>query len=106
MADDSTKCLLDVLLKLHIEDQVLDEDGVRQEVDTFIVGACTPEVQEKIHQELDSVLGADSKGPLSVADLNELKYLECVPKGEIEQVLQQKGFSGYLEFVLEVLVSN
>ncbi|GIX80587.1 probable cytochrome P450 4d20 [Caerostris extrusa] len=90
------KCLLDVLLKLHIEDQVLDEEEVRQEVDTFIAAghvsiAVTvkwalflvglyPEVQEKIHQELDSVLGADSKGPLSVADLNELKYLECVLK--------------------------
>ncbi|GIY17758.1 cytochrome P450 4V2 [Caerostris extrusa] len=75
------KCLLDVLLKLHIEDQVLDEEGVRQEVDTFISAGhettavavkwalyligLYPEVQEKIHQELDSVLGADSKGPLS-----------------------------------------
>ncbi|GIY04004.1 cytochrome P450 4V2 [Caerostris extrusa] len=28
----------------------------------------------------DCVLGADSKGPLSVADLNELKYLDCVLK--------------------------
>ncbi|GIY13483.1 cytochrome P450 4c3 [Caerostris darwini] len=80
----------------HIEDQVLDQEGVRQEVDTFIgAGHDTvavavkwalfliglyPEVQEKIHQELDSVLGADSKSPLSVADLNELKYLECVLK--------------------------
>ncbi|GIX80593.1 cytochrome P450 4V2 [Caerostris extrusa] len=98
MGDDSRrpKCLLDVLLKLHIEDQVFDEEGVRQEVDTFISAghestAVTtkwalyliglyPEVQEKIHHELDSVLGADSKGPLSVADLNELKYLECVLK--------------------------
>ncbi|GIY23003.1 cytochrome P450 4c3 [Caerostris darwini] len=90
------KCLLDVLLKLHIEDKVLDEDGVRQEVDTFIVGGhdtiaiavkwalfligLYPEVQERIHQELDSVLGADSKGPLSVGELNELKYLDCVLK--------------------------
>ncbi|GIX96698.1 cytochrome P450 4V2 [Caerostris darwini] len=96
--DDSRrpKCLLDVLLKLHIEDKVLDEEGVRQEVDTFIVAGhetiaiavkwalyligLYPEVQERIHQELDSVLGAESKGPLSVADLNELKYLECVLK--------------------------
>ncbi|GIY38661.1 probable cytochrome P450 4d20 [Caerostris darwini] len=96
--DDSRKpkCLLDVLLKLHIEDKVLDEEGVRQEVDTFISAGhetvavavkwalyligLYPEVQEKIHQELDSVLGADSKGPLRVADLNELKYLECVLK--------------------------
>ncbi|GIY17762.1 cytochrome P450 4V2 [Caerostris extrusa] len=98
MGDDSrrSKCLLDVLLKLHIEDQVLDEDGVRQEVDTFIMAGhetteaavqwvlyligLYPEVQEKIHQELDSVLGADSKGPLSVGDLNALKYLDCVLK--------------------------
>ncbi|GIY93681.1 hypothetical protein CEXT_680291 [Caerostris extrusa] len=39
-----------------------------------------PEVQEKIHLELDSALGTDSEGPLSVAVLNELKYLhpkEC-----------------------------
>ncbi|GIY67782.1 hypothetical protein CEXT_338141 [Caerostris extrusa] len=37
MGDDSRKpkCLLDILLKLHIEDQVLDEEGVRQEADTF-----------------------------------------------------------------------
>ncbi|GIX93040.1 probable cytochrome P450 4d20 [Caerostris darwini] len=120
--DDSRKpkCLLDVLLKLHIEDEVLDEEGVRQErsghiyfggnfliniypsklKQTHINLKCVqghetvavavkwalyliglyPEVQEKIHQELDSVLGADSKGPLRVADLNELKYLECVLK--------------------------
>ncbi|GIY46222.1 cytochrome P450 4c3 [Caerostris darwini] len=96
--DDSRKpkCLLDVLLKLHIEDQVLDEEGVRQEVDTFISAGhetvavavkwalyligLYPEVQERIHQELDSVLGADSKGHLWVADLNELKYLDCVLK--------------------------
>ncbi|GIY85574.1 cytochrome P450 4V2 [Caerostris extrusa] len=37
--DDSIKykSLLEVLLKLHIEDQALDEKGVRQEVDTFII---------------------------------------------------------------------
>ncbi|GIY38654.1 cytochrome P450 4V2 [Caerostris darwini] len=98
MGDDSRrpKCLLDVLLKLHIEDKVLDEEGVRQEVDTFIVGGhdtvtvavqwvlyligLYPEVQEKLHQELDSKLGADSKGPLSFSDLSELKYLDCVVK--------------------------
>ncbi|GIY81525.1 cytochrome P450 4c3 [Caerostris darwini] len=95
MGDDS-RCLLDVLLKLHIEDRVLDEEGVRQEVDTFISAGheitaiavkwtlylvgLHPEVQERIHQELDSVLGADSKGPLSIGDLNELKFLDCVIK--------------------------
>ncbi|GIY87034.1 cytochrome P450 4V2 [Caerostris darwini] len=45
----------------------------------YLIGLY-PEVQEKIHHELDSVLGTDSKDPLSLVDLNELKYLECVLK--------------------------
>ncbi|GIX78238.1 cytochrome P450 4V2, partial [Caerostris darwini] len=97
-ADDSSKykSLLEVLLKLHIEDQALDEKGVRQEVDTFIVAghdtvAATikwalymighhPEVQEKIHQEVDSVFEGNGDKPLSVDDLSDLKYLDCVLK--------------------------
>ncbi|GIY15154.1 cytochrome P450 4c3 [Caerostris extrusa] len=100
-AEDSSryKSLLEVLLKLHIEDQVLDEEGVRQEVDTFIIAghdtvATTikwtlyliglhPEVQEKIHQELDSVLEGDAQRPLSVDDLSDLKYLDCVLKNKL-----------------------
>ncbi|GIY21781.1 cytochrome P450 4V2 [Caerostris extrusa] len=121
MGDDSRrpKCLLDILLKLHIEDQVLDEEGVRQEVDTFIghdtvtvavkwalylIGLYT-EVQEKIHQELDSVLGADSKGALSVADLNELKYLECVLKASPSQDSSFKQFSRKMMFLMKALFS-
>ncbi|GIY37100.1 cytochrome P450 4V2 [Caerostris darwini] len=97
-ADDSTKykSLLEVLLKLHIEDRALDEEGVKREVDTFIVAghdtvAATikfalylighhPEVQEKIRQEIDSVFEGDADRPLSVDDLSDLKYLECVLK--------------------------
>ncbi|GIY85569.1 cytochrome P450 4V2 [Caerostris extrusa] len=93
-ADDSSKykSLLEVLLKLHIEDQALDEKGVRQEVDTFIVALQAtikwalymighhPEVQEKIHQEVDSVLEGNGDKPLSVDDLSDLKYLDCVLK--------------------------
>ncbi|GIX78192.1 cytochrome P450 4V2 [Caerostris darwini] len=96
--DDSTKykSLLEVLLKLHIEDKALDEKGVRQEVDTFMVAGhdtaaaavkwalyligLHPEVQAKIHQEVDSLFEGDSQRPLSVDHLNDLKYLECVLK--------------------------
>ncbi|GIY49694.1 cytochrome P450 4V2 [Caerostris darwini] len=45
----------------------------------YLIGLY-PEVQEKIHQELDSVLGSDSEGPLSIDHLKELKYLDCVLK--------------------------
>ncbi|GIY98342.1 cytochrome P450 4c3, partial [Caerostris extrusa] len=84
------------IIKKKTVDQVLDEEGVRQEVDTFIVAGHETiaiavkwalyliglhhDVQEKMHQELDSVLGADNKGPISIADLNELKFLDCVLK--------------------------
>ncbi|GIX78240.1 cytochrome P450 4V2 [Caerostris darwini] len=97
-ADDSSryKSLLEVLLKLHIKDQALDEEGVIQEVVTFIIGGHDtvaaaikwalylighhPEVQEKIHEEVDSVLEGDPQRPLSVDDLGDLKYLDCVLK--------------------------
>ncbi|GIY61087.1 cytochrome P450 4V2, partial [Caerostris extrusa] len=39
-----------------------------------------PEVQQKIHQEVDSLLEGDAQRPLSVDDLNDLKYLDCVLK--------------------------
>ncbi|GIY07457.1 cytochrome P450 4V2 [Caerostris extrusa] len=74
----------------------LDEEGVKREVDTFIIAghdtvAATikyalylighhPEVQEKIFQEIDSVFEGDADRPLSVDDLSDLKYLDCVLK--------------------------
>ncbi|GIX83599.1 cytochrome P450 4V2 [Caerostris extrusa] len=39
-----------------------------------------PEMQEKIHQEVDSVLEGYAQRPLSVDDLGDLKYLDCVLK--------------------------
>ncbi|GIY55701.1 hypothetical protein CEXT_766441 [Caerostris extrusa] len=65
----------------------------------YLIGLY-PEVQEKIHQELDSVLGAVSKDPLSVADLNEFKYLECVLKVRFNiksRVANEWNFLEYLE---------
>ncbi|GIY85570.1 cytochrome P450 4V2 [Caerostris extrusa] len=69
-ADDSSryKSLLEVLLKLHIEDQALDEKGVRQEVDTFIIAGHDTQLQPL------------SNRSLSVDDLSDLKYLDCVLK--------------------------
>ncbi len=36
-----------------------------------------PEVQEKVHLEIDSVFGDDKTRPVNSEDLKQLKYLEC-----------------------------
>ena len=38
-----------------------------------------PEVQKKIHEEIDKVLGHSNR-PITQDDMRELKYLECVIK--------------------------
>lgn len=38
------------------------------------------DVQDKVLEEIDSVLGGDRKRPPTMKELNEMKYLECVIK--------------------------
>lgn len=45
----------------------------------FLIGHH-PEVQAKLHEELNRILGKDEDVPISVADLNNLHYMECVIK--------------------------
>lgn len=45
----------------------------------YLIG-LDPEVQEKIHSEIDSVFGGDKSSPINGEDLKRLKYLECCIK--------------------------
>ncbi|XP_049313400.1 cytochrome P450 4d8 [Bactrocera dorsalis] len=88
--------LLDMLLQSTIDDQPLSDDDIREEVDTFMFeghdtitsGICFtlyllsrhPEAQQKVLQEVAAVLGNDRKQAISLRELNELKYVECVIK--------------------------
>ena len=38
-----------------------------------------PEVQKKLHEEMDEIFG-DSDRPATMADISNMKYLECVMK--------------------------
>ncbi|CAL1285541.1 unnamed protein product [Larinioides sclopetarius] len=89
------KALLDLLLEKHMETGELSEEDIREEVDTFasaghetvsisivwalyLIGLHS-EVQMKIHEELDTVFGEDTR-PVTEKDLNDLQYLDCVLK--------------------------
>ena len=39
-----------------------------------------PEVQSKVHEELDYVFGDDKSRPITSSDIKQLKYLECCIK--------------------------
>ncbi|KAK7579861.1 hypothetical protein V9T40_000490 [Parthenolecanium corni] len=87
---------LDVLLDISEQDPgSFTINDVREEVDTFmfeghdtvsialywtvyLVG-LHPDIQEKVHTELDDVLGS-AEAPANLKTLQELKYLECVIK--------------------------
>lgn len=87
--------LLDLLLEHHFKGQ-LTETEVREQVDTFaFAGHDTtglgssfalyligrhPEVQSKVHQELDDIFGEDKNRPVTTSDVKRLAYLEAVLK--------------------------
>ncbi|KFM74410.1 Cytochrome P450 4V2, partial [Stegodyphus mimosarum] len=89
------RALLDLLLDEHLNNDAISESEIREEVDTFtfeghdttslalswsvyMIG-LHPWVQDKIHEELDSVFG-ESDRDVTVEDLKNLKYLECAIK--------------------------
>ncbi|CAH2108030.1 unnamed protein product [Euphydryas editha] len=86
--------MLDLLLK-NEKVGLLDNQGIREEVDTFIFAghdttavamtymmmalANEPEIQDKIHDEICQVLGDSDRSP-TTDDLSQMQYLECCMK--------------------------
>nr|AFH35031.1 cytochrome P450 4C [Portunus trituberculatus] len=85
---------LDLLLNYSETQTSLSNEDIREEVDTFMFEGhdttaaalnwslyllgCHPEIQAKVHEELDSLFG-DSDRPVTMADLREMKYTEnCI----------------------------
>lgn len=85
---------LDLLLQAKADGKPLDDEGIREEVDTFMFEghdtttsgiafallnlAKYPEIQQQIFEECRDVLG--DKKSLTMQDLNELSFLEIFIK--------------------------
>ena len=97
------KAFLDYLLEENIKDEnVIDEKGIQEEVDTFMFeGHDTTsvsimhalfllglhqEVQDKVHEELDSIFGDDHDRQITAEDISKLKYLECCIKESLRRI--------------------
>jgi cytochrome P450 family 4 len=88
--------LLDVLLQSTIDNQPLTDHEIQEEVDTFMFeGHDTTtlaisftvyllsqhaEVQTKLFEEIQQVIGLDKDTPLTQRNLQDLKYLDLVLK--------------------------
>ncbi|XP_064459224.1 cytochrome P450 4C1-like isoform X2 [Ornithodoros turicata] len=86
---------LDTLVSYHLENPAFTENGIREEVDTFMFeGHDTTamgisftlyllglhkDVQDMVVKELQSIFNDDDRLP-TVEDLKQMKYLECVIK--------------------------
>ncbi|GFY38247.1 cytochrome P450 4V2, partial [Trichonephila inaurata madagascariensis] len=88
------KALIDNMIKLHLESQELSEEDAIEEIVTFIMAGYEtvamsttwalfliglhPDVQKKLHEEIDKVFGDDIDRDATEDDLNHLNYLNCV----------------------------
>lgn len=93
---DSKKSFLDILLHMHMVDGTLTEEEVRNEVTSIFIGGFEttassigytlfllgnhPDVQAKVHEEIDSIFADDMDRDVTIEDVKQLKYMECVIK--------------------------
>ncbi|XP_023243857.1 cytochrome P450 4c3-like [Centruroides sculpturatus] len=94
------RAFLDLLLYHHLTDGSLNEEDIREEVDTFMIeGHDTtamgiswtlyllglhPDIQEKLYQELEEIFGEDMNKSITSDELKRMKYLECVVKCQLQ----------------------
>lgn len=88
--------LLDILLRSKIDNKPLTNDEIHEEVDTFLfegddtTTSCVshslhmisryPDVQKKLFDEIVQVMGKDKDAPITIQQLSDLRYMNCVVK--------------------------
>ncbi|PZC76747.1 hypothetical protein B5X24_HaOG200076 [Helicoverpa armigera] len=87
---------LDLLLLAEMDGKKIDDEGVREQVDTFMFEGhdtttsgivytlyCLSkhrDIQEKIYEELQTIFGSEMERDPTYTELNQMKYLELVLK--------------------------
>lgn len=87
---------LDLLIEASQNGTVLTDEDIREEVDTFMFEghdttsasicwtlfllATSPEIQDRVVEEVDAIMHGDRERPPNMKELNDMKYLECVIK--------------------------
>lgn len=90
------RALMELLIEHQMKHHDLTEEDIREEVDTFVFeGHDTtsmgiswalyliglhPDVQAKLHDEMDSIFGDDTERHVTEDDIRDLRYLDCVLK--------------------------
>ncbi|XP_023218009.1 cytochrome P450 4C1-like [Centruroides sculpturatus] len=101
------RAFLDLLLYHHLTDKSLNEEDIREEVDTFMFAGLDtsamgitwcfyllglhPDIQEKVYQEQEEIFGEDINNSITSEDLRKMKYLECVVKGIVRAYQTNDG---------------
>ncbi|XP_065569758.1 cytochrome P450 4C1-like isoform X2 [Artemia franciscana] len=94
--EDSVKNFLDLLIMAQLKGTAISDAGIQEEVDTFMfeghdttataIAWClyllgqNPDVQEKLRDEIEMVLGTNNNYEYELQDFSKLKYLECCIK--------------------------
>ncbi|KAL7646994.1 UNVERIFIED_CONTAM: hypothetical protein RMT77_002251 [Armadillidium vulgare] len=105
------QAFLDLLIEYSEQNDLLTEENIREEVDTFMfAGHDTtavginwaiyllgrhPEIQEKVYEELESIFGKSDR-PASSDDIREMKYLECCIKETLRILPSAPMFTRHL----------
>lgn len=101
------QAFLDLLLDHHLKDDAMTEDDIQEEVDSFMFAGhdttavgiswaiyalgLYPDIQLKVQEEVDSILGDDYDRPITADDLKQMKYMELVLK-ETQRVFPSAPF--------------
>ncbi|CAN7938530.1 unnamed protein product [Ixodes hexagonus] len=95
-SSENKETLMDLLMKKHREDDRYTLDDVRGDIDTIVAAGndtttaamCwtlnllghNPDVQAKVHKELDEIFSSNHGDEITADDLRKMKYLECCLK--------------------------